>query len=57
LTFEDPGQSGVIRKQKIPFRYDREKVITPVVDYALSLKQIDSNQIALMGISWCMFGS
>jgi pimeloyl-ACP methyl ester carboxylesterase len=51
LTFEGPGQGGVIRKQKIPFRYDWEKVVTPVVDYALSLKQIDSKQIALMGIS------
>jgi len=51
LTFEGPGQGRVIRKQKIPFRYDWEKVITPVVDYALSLKQIDSKQIALMGIS------
>jgi pimeloyl-ACP methyl ester carboxylesterase len=51
LTFEGPGQGRVIRKQKIPFRYDWEKVITPVVDYALSLKQIDSRQIALMGIS------
>jgi dipeptidyl aminopeptidase/acylaminoacyl peptidase len=26
-------------------------VVTSVVDYALSLKQIDSKQIALMGIS------
>jgi pimeloyl-ACP methyl ester carboxylesterase len=51
LTFEGPGQGRVIRKQKIRFRYDWEKVITPVVDYALSLKQIDSKQIALMGIS------
>ena len=51
LTFESPGQDRVIRKQKIPFRYDCEKVVTSVVDYALSLKQIDSKQIALMGIS------
>jgi pimeloyl-ACP methyl ester carboxylesterase len=51
LTLEGPGQGRVIRKQKIPFRYDWEKVVTPVVDYALSLKQIDSKKIALMGIS------
>lgn len=58
MTFEGPGQGRVIRKQKIPFRYDWEKVVTPVVDYALSLKQIDSKQIALIGISmgW-IFGS
>jgi pimeloyl-ACP methyl ester carboxylesterase len=52
LTFEGPGQGGVIRKQKIPFRYDWEKVVTPVVDYALSRpEEIDPKRIALMGIS------
>ena len=53
LTFEGPGQGGVIRKQKIPFRPDWEKVVTPVVDYALTnrAKEIDPNRIALMGIS------
>jgi pimeloyl-ACP methyl ester carboxylesterase len=52
LTFEGPGQGGVIRKQKIPFRYDWEKVVAPVVDYALSrTEEIDPKRIALMGIS------
>ena len=52
MTFEGPGQGGMIRKQKIPFRYDWEKVVTPVIDYALSRKEIvDPNRIALMGIS------
>ena len=52
MTFEGPGQGEVIRKQRIPFRYDWEKVVTPVVDYALTrTKQIDPDQIALMGIS------
>ena len=52
LTFEGPGQGGVIRKQNIPFRYDWEKVITPVLDYAFSRdKTVDPNRIALMGIS------
>jgi Esterase FrsA-like len=52
LTFEGPGQGGVIRKQKIPFRYDWEKVVSPVVDYALSrTQQVDPKHIALMGIS------
>ncbi|MFL6456573.1 MAG: alpha/beta hydrolase family protein [Nitrososphaeraceae archaeon] len=53
LTFEGPGQGGVIRKQKIPFRYDWEKVVTPVVDYVLAnrTKEIDPNRIALMGMS------
>ena len=52
LTFEGPGQGGVIRKQKIPFRYDWEKVVTPVIDYALTRdRDIDPNKIALIGIS------
>jgi pimeloyl-ACP methyl ester carboxylesterase len=52
LTFEGPGQGGVIRKQKIPFRYDWEKVVSPVMDYALSRPQeVDPKRIALMGIS------
>lgn len=54
LTFEGPGQGGVIRKQKIPFRQDWEKVVTPVIDFAISRKEeygIDADHIALMGIS------
>ncbi|MDQ6862714.1 MAG: alpha/beta fold hydrolase [Thermoproteota archaeon] len=53
LTFEGPGQGGVISRQKIPFRYDWEKVISPVVDYALTRLGdiIDPKRIALMGIS------
>ena len=52
LTFEGPGQGGVIRKQKIPYRHDWEKVVTPVVDYALTRpEEIDLRRIALMGIS------
>ena len=52
LTFEGPGQGGVIREQKIPFRYDWEKVVSPVVDYALSRTQeVDPKHMALMGIS------
>jgi alpha-beta hydrolase superfamily lysophospholipase len=51
LTFEGPGQGGLIRRQKIPFRYDWEKVVTPVVDYALTKPEVDPKRLALMGIS------
>ena len=51
LVFEGPGQGGVIREQKIPFRPNWETVITPVVDFALSQKQVDRDKIVLMGIS------
>src|SRR6266513_4987406 len=51
LTFEGPGQGGLIRKQKIPFRYDWEKVVTQVVDYTLTKPEVDPKRLALMGIS------
>lgn len=53
LTFEGPGQGEVIRRQGIPFRYDWEKVISPVLDYVQNNfgDKIDSNRMALMGIS------
>ena len=44
----------MIRKQGIPFRYDWEKVVGPVIDYAVNRKEefgIDVNRIALMGMS------
>lgn len=52
LIFEGPGQGAVIREQKLPFRYDWERVVTPVVDFALQQKEVDPGRIALMGISF-----
>ena len=52
LLFEGPGQGGVIRVQKLPFRPNWETVVTPVVDYAISRKEVDAKKIALMGISF-----
>ena len=53
LTFEGPGQGNVIRKQKLTFRHDWEKVVTPVLEFMLSKREFDVDQkhIALMGIS------
>jgi predicted alpha/beta-fold hydrolase len=51
LLFEGPGQGEVLRKQNLPFRYDWEKVIKPVVDYAHTLDFINKEKIALLGIS------
>jgi len=51
LTFEGPGQGEVIRVQHLPFRADWEKVIAPVVDYAVSRPDVDGDRIALWGIS------
>lgn len=51
LTFDGPGQGAMIREKKQPFRPDWEKVITPVVDYALSRPEVDPAKIALLGFS------
>ncbi len=51
LMFEGPGQGSVIRKQGLPFRHDWEKVVTPVVNYALQRRDVDSKRIALIGLS------
>lgn len=52
LLFEGPGQGGVIRVQKLPFRPNWETVVRPVVDYAVTLKEVEAERIALMGISF-----
>jgi alpha-beta hydrolase superfamily lysophospholipase len=52
LLFEGPGQGRVIRVQKLPFRPNWETVVTPVVDYAVTRKEVDTQRIALMGISF-----
>jgi hypothetical protein len=52
LQFHGPGQGVVLRAQGLPFRADWDKVITPVVDFALALPGVDAERIALMGISF-----
>jgi prolyl oligopeptidase family protein len=51
LTFDGPGQGYALWKQKLYFRPDWEKVITPVVDFALSRPDIDPKRIAIQGVS------
>lgn len=51
LIFEGPGQGSALRVNKLPFRYDWEAVITPVVDFALKLRGVDPERIALLGMS------
>jgi len=51
LTFDGPGQGYALWKQKLYFRPDWEKVITPVVDYALTRSEVDPRRIAIQGIS------
>lgn len=51
LTFDGPGQGYALWKQKLYFRPDWEKVITPVVDFALGRPDVDPKRIAIQGIS------
>jgi hypothetical protein len=51
LTFDGPGQGYALWKQSLHFRPDWEKVITPVVDFALGRERVDPRRIALQGIS------
>jgi predicted alpha/beta-fold hydrolase len=51
LVFDGPGQFGTVHRQKLHFRPDWEKVGTPVVDYALTRKDVHPRIIALHGVS------
>ena len=57
LTFDGPGQGAPLREQKLPFRYDWEKVVIPAVDYVLTRPDVDGDNLALQGMSlggfWC----
>jgi pimeloyl-ACP methyl ester carboxylesterase len=52
LTFDGPGQGGALVMQKLPMRPDWEKVVTPVVDYLLTRRDVDPARIALYGGSF-----
>jgi acetyl xylan esterase AXE1 len=54
LIFEGPGQGSMLFQRQIPFRPDWENVITPVVDYLLSRRDVDPARIALAG--WSLGG-
>jgi dienelactone hydrolase len=51
LIFEGPGQGSALRVNKLPFRHDWEAVVTPVVDFAINLRGVDPERIALLGMS------
>jgi Prolyl oligopeptidase family len=51
LTFDGPGQGYALWKQKLYFRPDWEKVISPVVDFAIGRPEVDAKKIAIQGIS------
>lgn len=52
LTFDGPGQGAMIIDRGIPFRPDWESVMTPVVDFVLTLPGVDPDKLAVMGLSF-----
>jgi predicted alpha/beta-fold hydrolase len=51
LTFDGPTQFGPLHRERLIFRADWEKVVAPVVDFALTRPEVDPFKIALMGTS------
>ncbi|MEU7045745.1 alpha/beta fold hydrolase [Streptomyces varsoviensis] len=51
LTFDGPGQPGTRHHHGMFFRPDWEKVVGPVIDYALTRSEVDPDRIALFGNS------
>jgi dienelactone hydrolase len=51
ILVDGPGMGKTLRLQGLPFRSDWEKVVTPVVDFAIKQPGVDSKRIGLMGIS------
>src|SRR5579885_2425045 len=52
LAFDGPGQGAVILEQGVPFRPDWETVVKVVVDYALTLPEVDPAKLVLLGWSF-----
>lgn len=52
LIFDGPGQGGALVLQNLPMRPDWEKVVTPVVDYLLTRRDVNPAGIALYGGSF-----
>ena len=51
LIFDGPGQGAALYRQHLFFRFDWEKVITPVVDWLLTRPDVDPSRIGIIGIS------
>jgi hypothetical protein len=51
LMFDGPGQQSMLFERDVPFRYDWEQVLTPVVDFLVAREDVDSSTLALYGVS------
>jgi dipeptidyl aminopeptidase/acylaminoacyl peptidase len=51
IAFDGPGQGSTVREQGLHFRPDWEAVVTPAVDFALGLPEVDADRLVLIGTS------
>jgi pimeloyl-ACP methyl ester carboxylesterase len=51
LSYDGPGQGWMIREKNVPYRPDWENVLGPVMDYALTVPEIDDHKIVNLGYS------
>lgn len=51
LIFDGPGQGQALYLQNLFFRHDWERVISPIVDWAITRPDVDADKIALIGWS------
>lgn len=52
IAFDGPGQGSTVREQGLHFRSDWEAVVSPVVDFAVTLTEVDADRLVLIGTSF-----
>lgn len=52
LLFDGPGQGLTLLEQNLPTLPEWENVMTPIIDYLYTRKEVDKSKIAVMGISF-----
>jgi hypothetical protein len=51
LMFDGPGQQSLLFEKDLPFRFDWEAVVTPVVDFLLHRADTGADRLAIYGVS------
>lgn len=51
LMFDGPGQQSLLFEKSVPFRFDWEAVVTPVVDFLLARADVGSHRLTIYGVS------